>query len=162
MIQSSTHTHLSTLLDSTRRRAALGVGIALLSCLSIGCGAEDDDTPPTMQEPEPFPLVGQWASPFGEETLTEDNWAFMTLVEHDSTLRVALTQNPADDAFNPSKYNKLVWTPPDATGSFYYCTVAFGLDTLGDARDAQDTSEATDPATGGCGGFPWTPLTVKP
>ena len=57
-------------------------------------------------------------------------------------------------------FNRIVWTEPDG-GSFYYCTVAFGLPTLEDALNSTETADASDPETmGSCGAFSWTKLSA--
>ena len=56
--------------------------------------------------------------------------------------------------------SKIVWTAP-ANDAFYYCFVAFGLETETEAVDAADTSDASDPENAGCGGFSWTKLSAE-
>lgn len=111
-----------------------------------------------------FPAIelnGNWVSDFGTEVIDSFVWdaGFMKLdvVAYDNGTNTAITQNPADDAWNPSKFNKVVWTEP-TDGAFYYCIVAFGLDSDAAAWASEASADATDPATGGCGGFPWTRL----
>jgi hypothetical protein len=61
--------------------------------------------------------------------------------------------------FNPSKFNRFVWTAITG-GSFYYCTVDFGLATLNDALASTKTADDSDPDASGCGGFSWTKLSA--
>jgi hypothetical protein len=84
-----------------------------------------------------------------------------TIVSFDNDANGLIVQSPPDDAFTPNQFARQAWTEPDAEGSFYYCTVVFGLETL-EAAEA-DTTEAdpSDPAQGGCGGFAWTLLTPR-
>jgi len=65
---------------------------------------------------------------------------------------------PADATYNPLKYDVIAWTEIDGN-HFYYCTVAFGIETLGEAESDTTPYDASDPENGGCGSFPWTKLT---
>ena len=104
-------------------------------------------------------ILGTWASDFGGyEELTSTAWDDATILEYDNAARVAYTQNPANDAYDPSKFNKIVWTSPSA-GSFYYCWVDYGLDDLASAKASTKVADASSPDTSGCGGFAWTKLT---
>ncbi len=106
----------------------------------------------------PIETAGTWTSNFGtEETITDEAWGAASLIEYDNDLNWAVTQNAGDDQYNPSKYNRLVWTEPNA-GRFYYCTVDYGLETLAQAESSTQAADASDPASGGCGGFSWTEL----
>jgi hypothetical protein len=69
-----------------------------------------------------------------------------------------ITQNPATGT-NANKFNEIVWTRV-VNGSFYYCFVDFNRDTADDARNTTNVADATDPATSGCGQFPWTRLSA--
>lgn len=106
---------------------------------------------------------GRYTSNFGElEVIDGTQWGFTQLIEFDNATRVAITQNPATDMYNPSKYNRYVWTPKSQDGSFYYCTVDYGLQTVELARSSTKVADATAPMTAGCGGFAWTKLTPAP
>lgn len=127
--------------------------------LAAGCGGESDGGPPNNPPPgnQTLEVAGIWASTYGfDETITEDAWGTATIVMFDNGENYAITQQPADDEFNPSKFSKLVWTEP-AEGRFHYCIVEFGLAT---AEEAERTTKTADPGdlAGGCGGFPWTRL----
>jgi hypothetical protein len=65
---------------------------------------------------------------------------------------------PADATYNPLKYDVITWTEIDGD-HFYFCTVAFGIETLGEAESDTTPYDASDPENGGCGSFPWTKLT---
>lgn len=108
-------------------------------------------------------VQGRYMSNFGElEVIDATQWGFTKLIEFDNATRVAVTQNPATDMFNPSKFNRYVWTPKSQDGSFYYCTVDYGLQTVELARSSTKVADATSPMTAGCGGFAWTKLTPAP
>lgn len=109
-------------------------------------------------------IIGTFTSSYGNETIDSEAWtSFGTAKVHrwDNTFNIVITQNPADDAYNPSKFNKVVWTELSAE-SFYYCTVDFGLETADAAWASTKTANATTPDTSGCGSFGWTKLTRVP
>lgn len=108
-------------------------------------------------------IRGEYESNFdGLETVTATVWqqggAPMRLVDWDETENWVVTQNDDEADFNPGLFNRIEFTEPDASGSFYYCFVEFGLSTADEARDSTATADASDPETTGCGGFPWTRL----
>lgn len=119
--------------------------------LVCACGGDDDDS---------IAVAGTWRSNFDSvEVIDDERWGFASIVEYDNAARTAITQNPADDMYNPSKFNKYVWTPIGIDGSFYYCTVDYGLLTADAARTTVKTADANDLNGKGCQGFPWTKLT---
>ena len=63
-----------------------------------------------------------------------------------------IMQNPADDAYNPSKWSKLEWFGTD--GGFAYCTTVYNADSAS-AAESTDTSSIYDTANAasGCNGF---------
>lgn len=89
-----------------------------------------------------------------------DSW-MLHIVDYDNDQNWAVSQNPDDADFSAGKYNKEVWTEPDASGVFYHCSADFGLDTEQEARDSDGIADDSDPESGGCGDgdFPWTKLT---
>jgi len=98
---------------------------------------------------------------YGDESITDDSWSYMAIIEYDNATNVVITQNPDGDdpLLNPNEYSRLVYTEP-AGDSFYYCTSDYGLETLAEARAANGPADASDFVTG-CSGFPWTKLTAK-
>ena len=83
-------------------------------------------------------------------------WEVNVVHAYDNEDNWAVVQLPDTDEWNPSAFQKNVWTEPEADGSFYLCSVAYGLETLEEALAAEDTSDDSDPATSGCGDFNWT------
>lgn len=103
---------------------------------------------------------GSWTSNFGgTEDITSFDWSGSDITKYDNGLNFAITQSPADAEYFPGKFNKLVWTEPDGNG-FFYCTVDFGKDTAEQAENTPNVADDTDPASGGCSGFPWTQLAL--
>ena len=144
-----------------------------LDTLDAALTAEDtsDDTDPStggcgdfawtqMTPRDPVEVVGYWEDNYGGTTdIAPDSWGSSSIHEYDNDGNWAVTQNPSDDEWNPSKYSYVVWTEPASDGSWWTCTVAYGLETLDAALSAEDTSDDTDPSTGGCGDFAWTEMT---
>lgn len=147
-------------------RAVALVGASLLATSLIGCGdAADDDGPAPNTDIE---IAGVYQSDYGStETISNDTWhqkgenfeSAQAVISFDNQKNSAVTQYPATDEYNPNKFNRIVWTEPDANGAFYYCTVDFGLDTADEAAASTATADDSAPETGGCSGFPWTKLT---
>ena len=107
----------------------------------------------------PVSIIGTWSSNFGGyEEITDKSWNDMVMTKFDGMTRIAITQNPASDKYNPSKFNKIVFTAPK-DGSFYYCYVDYGKDTAALAEASTLTADDSAPDTKGCGGFSWTKLT---
>ena len=137
--------------------------LVLIAGSMTACGDDDDGDGCTgfqsASDPaaEPFELIGEWTGIFGDETITSTSWSGTALIEYDLGCNIAITQTPTTSMFNPGLYSRRVYTEP-ANDSFFHCTVDFGLATAADARTSTATADATDPATGGCGMFSWTPL----
>lgn len=125
-----------------------------LFAAALACG---DDTDPATR-PSALEIEGVYASNFGaEEIITDDAFNGTPIRAFDNEQNFLITQNPSDSEFNPNLFNRIVWTEPQGD-QFYYCFVDFGLDTLDDALSSDASADATDPETGGCGGFSWTRL----
>ena len=138
--------------------------VALLTVVSLGfvaCGGDDEDpevTPDVMQGA--LEVEGQWGSAFGGvDEIGEGKWGGAAVVEYNNEENWAITQLPETDEFNPSKFNKLVWTEPK-DNEFYYCWVDFGLDSAAEAKATDKTADVSK-LDDGCGGFPWTKLSPK-
>lgn len=127
----------------------------------VGCG-DDDDKDEGQGELE---ISGSWVSNYGSmeviDSTTWTSYAEVPIIEYDNDANFLITQNPDDAQYDPGKFNKIVWTEIE-DDHFYYCTVAYGLDSAEEARDAEDTSDDKDPENDGCGGFPWTRLDAAP
>lgn len=131
-----------------------------------------DDTDPANGGCATFPwtgvreaisLRGSYMSNFGgTETITSTAWTQsgpgMYLADWNEEERWVVTENAEDAEFNPSLFNRIVYTTPDATGGFFYCFVEFGLATADEARNSTATADDSDPENAGCADFPWTRL----
>jgi hypothetical protein len=124
-------------------------------------GREDSGRTP---RPESIEIAGTWSSAFGDVTIDDDTWrdSFITLeiVAFDNADNFAITQNPDDLDAGAGLFSKNVWTEPTRDG-FFFCTVEFNVDSAEDAENSRKTADDSDPASGGCGMFPWTELTPK-
>jgi hypothetical protein len=141
-------------------------GVVSLCSFAVACGDGEDATPgqPSDRACQQAPsgeieIGGTWVSTFqATETIDSDSWNDATIAEFDNELNFAITRNADDAEFSPGLYNRIVWTEP-ADCAFYYCTVAFGLESVEAARESTATADDSDPETQGCGGtFPWTGL----
>lgn len=143
----------------TGARAAILASTLVLG-LVVACGDDEETTsvPPTTG----FELVGEWATDFGDQTITETDWSGSALVFYDNDANLAVTQTPTSADFFPGKFNKIEYTEP-VNGAFFFCTVFFEYDTAQQARTSTLTADATDPTMGGCGvlSFPWTEMRRK-
>jgi hypothetical protein len=134
--------------------------VALCGLLALGCGDDKEDTD---SQGGPIEVMGEWESTFGDmtfrESITEEAWGFADLIEYDNAENVAITKSPDFDDPSIETYSRLVWLEPQGS-SFYYCTAAFGLETLEEARDSKAKADSSNPDEGGCGDsdFPWTKL----
>ena len=110
------------------------VTVVAMMMFGVGCGTKDtDDTLETLE------VIGSWASSWGTDIITADKWNTATIIEFDNETNTAITQLPADDEYNPSKFARMVWT--EKTGdSFYYCTEALGKLTADEARTATEAA----------------------
>jgi hypothetical protein len=139
-----------------RKRSLLPTITALT--VTAACGGTEHDDDQHVTPPAKIELLGSYTSNFGgTEAITETKWGDATIVTFDNEANFAITQQPADDTFNPSKFAKVVWTEP-VKGAFFYCTVDFGKDTAAEAQATSNTADASDPTSSGCGGFAWTEL----
>lgn len=117
--------------------------------------ADESGGPPA----DALAIVGDWTDDFeGTHAITAESWTqtseFGTFVydiaSWDNAAGTLVAQDEGD-----STWAKFQWVADDADG-VYYCQTAFGAACRADAEAAAD-ADATDPATGGCGGmFPWT------
>jgi hypothetical protein len=135
----------------TKNNRALRWGACLF--FTLGCGQQAIDAGGVSV----IEIAGSWSSQWGDETIGETHWNTASLIRFDNTENTAMTQMPADDEYNPSKFSNTVWTEP-VDGSFYYCTFIYGLANEADAQAASNTTDANDLDGEGCGGFPWTKL----
>ena len=125
-----------------------------------GCG---DFAWTQMTPRDAIEVAGQWVDNFGGESeVSAMQWGSSRIHDYDNTANWAITQSPADDEYTPSQFSYIVWTDAAEDGSWWTCTVAFGLETAEAAMATENTSDASDPENGGCGDFSWTKMTSRP
>lgn len=137
-----------------------------------GCAdGTSSDTTPTgdtgAETSADIAIAGTYVDVFASEhVITNDTWTqtyqgydplVFTIVEFDNTEQVVIAQNDEANGFAPGAYSRFDWAD-GADGHLYYCQSAFDAATQQDASDTPRSNDA-DPASTGCGGFPWTDLT---
>jgi len=145
-----------------------------ITALLCACPADDDkeddgaddgssDTAESGAEApaEALEIEGEWTDDFmGTHSITTATWT-QTFGADTFGYTIATFDNDGDtlvaESDDDATWAKFQWSPATA-GSVYYCQVAFGEATQADA-EAVAAADATEPATGGCGMFPWTLLT---
>ncbi len=119
----------------------------------------------TKLTPMANPLVGKWTDPYaGKHTISISNWivdfgtpATDAIIRYNAIDKFLIIQKPSNDAYNPSKYQKIIIT--EFNNFWYLCTLSpFDSSTANAASAIADTTTKTNPATGGCAGFSWTQL----
>ncbi len=119
----------------------------------------------TKMSPAGHPLIGKWSDPYaGKHTIDVSTWivdfgtpATDAILRYNFIDSYLIIQKPAGDAFNPSKYQKVVIT--QSNGAWFFCTLSpFNSATADAAAAIVDGTTKTSPATTGCSGFSWTQL----
>ena len=113
-----------------------------------------------MTPRDPIEVSGEWDDNYGGQTeISYVAWGLAKIHDYNNADNWVVTQNPDTDEWSPSTFNYVVWTDAAEDGSWYTCTVGYGIETLAEALATENTSDATDPANGGCGDFAWTQMT---
>ena len=142
------------------------VAVLAVGCGAFACGTEaGDGHAHDIVDADALEIVGSWESNFGgDEIISDDAWnmgyATAQIVAFDNLTNTAITQNASDAAYDPGKFNRLVWTDLH-NDAFYYCTVDIAVASLELALASTTTADASDPENSGCGGFSWTKLIRK-
>ena len=147
-------------------RTRIILGLLAMTLALAGCGGDDDDAPAAAGDG--IEIEGTWTSEFGTDVIDDDTWSsdfgtgpsVSAITQYSNEENVAITQNADDADFDPSKYNRNVWTEIEGD-SFFYCTTDFGLDTEDEAAESDTAPDASDPESSGCGDgdFSWSKLT---
>ncbi|MFT7520567.1 MAG: hypothetical protein ACI9MC_002716 [Kiritimatiellia bacterium] len=138
--------------------------IALLAVSLTACPPpeEVDSTDETdVVAPGPLAIMGTWADSWGTlHTIDDTNWQQGTfsfeIASYDNDVGVVIVHNGADNDWNPGLWSRLDWT--ESPDGMWYCQTAYDAATQQEAEDTEGAN-ASDPVSGGCGGFPWTQLT---
>ncbi|MEZ4464200.1 MAG: hypothetical protein R3F60_06415 [bacterium] len=147
----------------------------LVFCLGAALTACDDGTDPddpgdagAGADAAPmtgFPLAGRWVDEFGtEHEISEEVWvqtaggmaSTFELLDIDTEAGRILAANDPANPFNPGLFSRFDWVVDGE--DLFFCQAAFDAASV-EAAAAAAPSDASDPATSGCGGmFPWTRL----
>ena len=79
----------------------------------------------------------------------------VAVTQFDNDANYIVGQNDSVNSYAPDKWSRYDWTV-DAEGTLWYCNTAYDAETEEDALAA--SADASDPATSGCGTFPWSSL----
>jgi hypothetical protein len=113
-------------------------------------------------------IEGRYSDGFGgHQVITGSSWtsasdfggAVYHIASYSNREHWIVARNDQTNDFNPCLWSRFDWT--EQGGVLYYCQTAFAADSEEAAR-AVPASDASDPATKGCGGsFPWSVLTPE-
>ena len=137
-------------------RTRIIFGFLAVTLALAGCGGDDDDAPAAAAGTggsggsggsgggNGIEIEGTWTSDFGTDVIDDDTWSsdfgagpsVSAITQYSNEENVAITQNADDADFDPSKFNRTVWTEI-AGDSFFYCTTDFGLDTEDEAAETR-------------------------
>jgi hypothetical protein len=151
----------------------LSLLLGLLACafLVVGCPAPDEDDDDDLDDDddtESFSVVGSWIDGWGStHVISETSWvsgslpaeSTHALSEFDAAAHFAVGQNGPDNAWGADLWSRFDWARVDE--QLWYCQTAFAEESEVAAL-AVEAPDATDPATTGCGGYPWSSLSWHP
>ena len=108
-------------------------------------------------------IAGSWLDNYGgDHVITDDAWvsfggsSTVHLTFHDNDMNYTVGQNDAANTYNPELWSRFDWTV-DASGQLWVCQAAYDAADEAAALSAPP-ADPLDPATTGCGGFPWSSL----
>lgn len=108
-------------------------------------------------------IAGAWVDDFGgTHDISETTWdmafALFAITGYDNDGDWLVARNDAENDFAPGLWSRMDWTH-DGT-DHWFCQTLFDATSEQAAREVPRADD-TDPATGGCGGFPWSMLTPR-
>lgn len=140
------------------------LALALMACegdSTDGDAATDTGTETGAETGGDMPLaiVGTYSDEFGDtHTITETEWTNAAggflISEWSNDEMWLVAQNADTNDFNPDLWSRFDWTW--AGEQLYYCQSVYDGLTVDDALAG--SADPSDPATTGCGDFPWTML----
>lgn len=131
----------------------------------VGSGAGEGSGSSDAVDETRIAIVGDYDTNFGgfariTETEIDNDWyapASHAVVSWSNAEQWIIAQNDASDAFNPGLFSRFDYLVDGER--VWWCQTVFDAVDAATAA-AVDRADASDPATGGCGGaFPWTELT---
>jgi hypothetical protein len=147
--------YCQTVFDGATRMDALSATPSDPMRLSDGCGGFSW----TRLDHDAIALEGAWDDQWGaSHEIADELWLdsygnTFHIADYSNLDSYAIAQNDAANYWNPSLWSRFDWTL--SGGAVWYCQTAFAASTEAAARGTAP-ADATDPATGGCGGFSWT------
>jgi hypothetical protein len=149
------------------------VSVAVLLSSGAGCdsesGSSDQDIVQTDVPAAALAITGSYTDGFGaQHEIASDAWAVtgdmgagpvtstFLLTGYDNAAHWVVGQNDATNAFNAGQWSRFDWATVGAI--LYFCQTRYDAADEAEAL-AATAADATDPAAGGCSGFPWTVLT---
>jgi hypothetical protein len=126
-------------------------------------GNDGTESSESSGDTSPLEIIGEYDDNYGgHHEISMPTWIYDTgdfgvittnLMTHDNEEQWVA----GEDADASGTFVRFDWTY-DGEGTLWYCNAVFDATSLQEATDAP-LSDASDPATTGCGGFPWTMLT---
>jgi len=124
---------------------------------------EDAECPPALA------IAGHYDDEWGgHHAITSEVWtqsgfdavSQFFVSEYSNTEVWLVAKNGPDNAWNADLFSRFDWTwMDDGTGeALWFCQTIFNAESAEAALNTP-AADATDPAVGGCGDFPWTKLT---
>lgn len=153
---------MMTRFSNARRWGALVCSCLLLLITACGDtdGTNNGSSGNNGTQNQTLEVEGTWVTNFGSTVeIDDESWGDHAVVEFDNDEAFAITEVPDSAETNPGTFNKLVWTEP-SDGTWWYCTVDFGLESVEAALNTEKTADASNPAESGCGDFAWTQMRV--
>lgn len=109
----------------------------------------------------PLEIAGTYTDDWGgTHEITSETWTMVGMgvyhiEKYDNEGNWLVAQNDSKNQYNPGLWSRMDWTVFQDT--LYYCQTAYDKASL-EAAEQTPPADASDPTTGGCGGFPWTAL----
>jgi hypothetical protein len=130
-------------------------GVLIVSAIALTLSACGDTNSNNGSSNQSLEVEGDWVTNFGSALeIDEEMWGGQAVVEFDNQDNFAITEAENSES-GMLEYSKLVWTEP-SDGSWWYCTVDFGLESQEAALNTEKTADDSNPSEGGCGQFAWT------
>ncbi len=147
---------IKTLLHSLPALAVLIFSLAPAGCAIV----EDDEDPPTLE------IAGTYGDDFGgTHEITQTTWttsgygtSIFHIAVYDNNRDFLAAQNDGGNEWSPGLFSRFDWN--SVQNVLYFCQTVFSAETLAEA-EAADITDRSDPANGGCGGFPWSKLSPQ-
>ena len=125
--------------------------------------ASDDDDSAADDDDGSIEVGGVWTDGWSFHIIDDDVWRIGAWPDHSDHLISqfsndedwAVAQNAPDHPWAADLWSRFDWTW--SGGAWWYCQSAFDAATEIDAL-ATEPADPADPATDGCGGFPWSEL----